>query len=183
MQVEFITKLPILIGITTLTRSLAKNWRLSSDPRETPASNHVRSSYCRWLCTNSSPSLRQRPNWQEAKAEVHDSNSSRLWLGTSAAGESSGREDIDRTMNMTTFTSTGLSPAAVEVLGQLFVSGPTWDGNICSKAGRGELCQADLAFHAHGWASLTAEGIRTAIEWDRHSIRNYDRWLKKLRDA
>ncbi len=68
---------------------------------------------------------------------------------------------------MSLFTSSGLSSSAIEVLGQLFVKGPTWDGNIVSKAGRGELCQAGLAFHAYGWASLTAEGIRTAIESQR----------------
>jgi hypothetical protein len=86
---------------------------------------------------------------------------------------------------MTTFKATGLSSAAVEVLAQLFIKGPTWDGNIVSKAGRGELLNAGLAFHAHGWASLTAEGIRVAVEWDRKSISHWhdQSWIKKLRDA
>lgn len=66
---------------------------------------------------------------------------------------------------MTTFKADGISSAAKEVLGQLFMKGPTWDGNIVSKAGRGELCAAGLAFHAHGFASLTAEGVLAAIEW------------------
>jgi len=32
-----------------------------------------------------------------------------------------------------------LYPAAIAVLGQLFVHGPTCDGNVLSKAGRGDL--------------------------------------------
>jgi hypothetical protein len=86
---------------------------------------------------------------------------------------------------MTTFTAEPLSSAAVEVLGQLYVNGPTWDGNVASKAGRGDLCRAGLAWHAHGYANLTPEGVRTAVEWDRADLRrrNADRWLKKLRDS
>ncbi|WP_448043745.1 hypothetical protein [Bradyrhizobium liaoningense] len=86
---------------------------------------------------------------------------------------------------MTIFKAEPLSSAAIEVLGQLYVNGPTWDGNVCSKAGRGELCRAGLAWHAHGYAQLTQEGVRTAVEWDRADLRrrNADRWLKKLRDS
>jgi hypothetical protein len=78
-----------------------------------------------------------------------------------------------------------LSSAAVGVLGQLYVSGPTWDGNICSKNGRGELVRAGLAWHEHGYASLTPEGVRTAVEWDRAELRRRDdrRWLNKLRES
>ena len=43
---------------------------------------------------------------------------------------------------MTTFKSEDLSSAAIDMLGQLYVNGPTWDGNVCSKQGRGELCRA-----------------------------------------
>lgn len=84
---------------------------------------------------------------------------------------------------MTTFKIEPLSSAAVEVLGQLFVNGPTWDGNICSKAGRGELIGAELAWHQHGYASLTPEGVRVAVEWDRADLRRRrdQRWLEKLR--
>lgn len=84
-----------------------------------------------------------------------------------------------------TFTSQGLSPDAIEVLGQLYVSGPTWDGNISSKNGRGELCRMGLAWHEHGYAQLTSEGVRTAIEWPiKDLIRRYDqRWLKKRRES
>lgn len=78
-----------------------------------------------------------------------------------------------------------LSSAAIEVLGQLYTNGPTWDGNVSSKNGRGELCQAGLAWHEHGYASLTPEGLRIAIEWSRADLvrRSAARWLKKLRES
>lgn len=86
---------------------------------------------------------------------------------------------------MTKFNSTGLSSAAIEVLMQLFVSGPTWDGNIISKAGRGDLVSVGLAFHDNGWASLNPEGVRIAVEWDRDELSRWhdQRWIKKLRSA
>jgi hypothetical protein len=86
---------------------------------------------------------------------------------------------------MSIFKVEALSSAAIEMLGQLYVNGPTWDGNVCSKQGRSELCRTGLAWHAHGYASLTPEGVRTAVEWDRTDLRrrNADRWLKKLRDS
>lgn len=78
-----------------------------------------------------------------------------------------------------------LSSTAIEVLGQLYVSGPTWDGNICSKIGRGELCRAGLAFHAYGYASLTPEGVRAAAKWDFADLRwrNETRWMEKRRKS
>jgi hypothetical protein len=78
-----------------------------------------------------------------------------------------------------------LSSVAIEMLGQLYVNGPTWDGNVYSKQGRDELCCAGLAWHQHGYASLTPEGLLTAIEWDRDDLRrrHKDRWLAKLRDS
>jgi hypothetical protein len=86
---------------------------------------------------------------------------------------------------MTTFTANALSSTAVEMLGQLYVSGPTWDGNVVSKNGRGELVRAGLAWHEHGYASLTPEGVRTAAEWDRKDLRRRgaERWLDKLRKS
>ena len=84
---------------------------------------------------------------------------------------------------MSVFKTEPLSSAAVEVLGQLYVSGPTWDGNVASKVGRGELCCAGLAWHEHGYASLTPEGVRVAVEWDRKDLarRHDQRWIEKLR--
>jgi hypothetical protein len=86
---------------------------------------------------------------------------------------------------MTTFTTQPLSPSAVEMLGQLYVNGPTWDGNVCSKQGRADLCRAGLAWRAHGYAQLTQEGVRIAAEWDIRDLqrRHEARWLKKRRDS
>lgn len=82
---------------------------------------------------------------------------------------------------MTTFTPNGLSSAAIECLGQLFVKGPTWDGNVCSKQGRSDLVRAGLALHQYGWAFLTPAGVRTAHEWDLKDLkrRHDDRWYRK----
>jgi hypothetical protein len=80
---------------------------------------------------------------------------------------------------------TPLSPAAIGMLGQLYVSGPTWDGNVCSKPGRAELCRAGLAWHAHGYAQLTQEGVRVATEWNISDLsrRNEQRWVDKRRGS
>lgn len=88
-------------------------------------------------------------------------------------------------MTQSVFSAEPLSSAAIQVLGQLYVNGPTWDGNVASKAGRGDLIRAGLAWHAHGYASLTPEGVRVAVEWDRNDLRrrNATRWLEKLRDS
>lgn len=83
---------------------------------------------------------------------------------------------------MTTFKAEPLSSAAKDVLGQLFLNGPTWDGNLVSKDGRGELCEIGLAFHANGFASLTAEGVRVAIEWNDFHKPHSEwalRWMRK----
>ena len=76
-----------------------------------------------------------------------------------------------------------LSPCAVSVLGQLFVEGPTLDGNVTSKAGRCDLVSAGLAFLESGWASLTPDGVRLAKEWDLASLyaRRDRRWYLKAR--
>ncbi len=83
------------------------------------------------------------------------------------------------------FKADELSGNAIEMLGQLYVNGPTWDGNVCSKNGRGELCRIDLAWHEHGYASLTPEGVRTAIEWPIADLQNrhHDRWIDKRRKS
>lgn len=59
-----------------------------------------------------------------------------------------------------------LSDSAVTVLGQMFVYGPTWDGNIIAKCGRDELVKAGLAKKVNGgWNFLTEEGVAVAAEW------------------
>jgi hypothetical protein len=76
------------------------------------------------------------------------------------------------------FKAASLPGDAVEVLGQLFVSGPTWDGNIISKAGRSALISAGLAFKVEGFTSLTEDGLRMAIEWNVKDWAD-KRWYRK----
>lgn len=84
-------------------------------------------------------------------------------------------------MEIRDFRAKGLSSAAIEVLMQLFVTGPTWDGNIISKAGLGELFDAGIASRVNGWSYLTAEGIQVASEWDLSELRKWhdQRWYNK----
>ncbi|MGY3535404.1 hypothetical protein [Bradyrhizobium sp. USDA 4452] len=103
----------------------------------------------------------------------------RLWLGVETA------ESLEAKHWPALSNPSALSSAAVEVLGQLYVSGPTWDGNVASKNGRGELVRAGLAWHQHGYASLTPAGVNIAASWSRSDLRrrNSDRWLQKQRDS
>lgn len=71
-----------------------------------------------------------------------------------------------------------LSTFALDVVQQLFVQGPTWDGNIASKNGRDELCDKGFAFHSNGWTSLTAEGVSFAINAPVKNWRG-QRWYRK----
>ena len=83
---------------------------------------------------------------------------------------------------MTTFTPMPISSAAKEVLGQLFLRGPTWDGNVVSKSGRGELLAAGLAFREGAFTSLTPDGVRTAVEWKEFQLPLTDwsqQWVRK----
>lgn len=50
-----------------------------------------------------------------------------------------------------------------EVLMQLFVDGPTWDGNLISKVDRDELVEAGLVDRWQGWNFLTEAGVRAAV--------------------
>ncbi|MBX3580085.1 MAG: hypothetical protein KF723_23015 [Rhizobiaceae bacterium] len=50
-----------------------------------------------------------------------------------------------------------------EVLMQLFVDGPTWDGDLISKDERSELVDAGMAWRWNGWNFLTEFGVRAAI--------------------
>lgn len=53
--------------------------------------------------------------------------------------------------------------AARDVLRQLFIKGPTWDGDITSKSGRDELFAAKLAAYDDGWTFLTPDGVKAAM--------------------
>ncbi len=58
----------------------------------------------------------------------------------------------------------GMSSAARDVMRCLFFHGPTWDGDIPSKAGRGELFDLGYATRHQGWSYLTDAGVRFAID-------------------
>jgi hypothetical protein len=58
----------------------------------------------------------------------------------------------------------GLTGAEWEVLWQLFLNGPTEDGDLPSKSGRDSLIQGGWAFGLDGWQSLTEKGIIEAIK-------------------
>lgn len=60
-----------------------------------------------------------------------------------------------------------------ESLLQLFLNGPTWDGDVVSKAGRDELVDRGLAEHAEGFAFLTLLGVQVSLElgFDREKER------------
>lgn len=67
-----------------------------------------------------------------------------------------------------------------EVLMQLFVNGPTWDGNIISKPDRDALFDAGLADRWEGWSYLTLEGLKVAIAGG-HAAKDWAdrRWYEK----
>lgn len=56
-----------------------------------------------------------------------------------------------------------LNCSAREALWQLFLCGPTWDGNLISKEGNDALCRASLAQRLDGWTYLTGEGVRHSL--------------------
>lgn len=67
-----------------------------------------------------------------------------------------------------------------EVLMQLFVFGPTWDGNLVSKSERDDLIDSRLASRVEGWNYLTEKGVTTAVACgmlakDWHDKRWYDK--------
>lgn len=64
---------------------------------------------------------------------------------------------------MTTKFAVDLSGGARETMRCLFFHGPTGDGDIPSKMGRGELCGAGYAEHQSGFAFLTSAGLEAAI--------------------
>lgn len=67
---------------------------------------------------------------------------------------------------------------AREMLFQLFMHGPVWDGNCVSKAGRGQLFDLNLATRVQGFTFLTYDGVNLAI---KAPVREWadKRWWKK----
>lgn len=69
---------------------------------------------------------------------------------------------------------------AKEVLGQLFLTGPQWDGNISSKTGRDFLHEHGLIARASGWQWLTEEGVKMASNYKSIPESWFEgRWRKK----
>ena len=56
-----------------------------------------------------------------------------------------------------------LSNNAEEVLMQLFLQGPTWDGNLVSKSGRDLLFKMQMVDGYDGWQWLNESGMRYAL--------------------
>lgn len=56
-----------------------------------------------------------------------------------------------------------LPPSARDVLGQLFLHGPLWDGYVSSKSGRDTLVSGELVERGHGWQWLTRRGVQVAL--------------------
>lgn len=68
----------------------------------------------------------------------------------------------------------GLAPSAREVMMQLFVGGPTWDGHVVSKIGRDALIELELAERWDGFQQLTLAGLMMAT--DAEVLKDVSRW-------
>lgn len=67
-----------------------------------------------------------------------------------------------------------------EVLMQLFVYGPTWDGNLISKEERDRLVDAGLVVRWNGWNQLTEEGLEAGLAGGKAAKHWHDkRWYNK----
>ncbi|BCM87878.1 hypothetical protein [Methylobacterium indicum] len=55
------------------------------------------------------------------------------------------------------------TPVQAEILRQLFLDGPTWDGDIISKQARNEVILMGLAERDDGYTQLTRDGLRYAL--------------------
>jgi len=75
--------------------------------------------------------------------------------------------------------SVKLSSSAIESMRCMFLHGPTWDGNIPSKAGRDELFDLKLAARIRGYSWLTADGMRLAL--DNGLDREKEKWERNRR--
>jgi hypothetical protein len=67
-----------------------------------------------------------------------------------------------------------------EVLMQLFVNGPVWDGNLISKSDRDALVSVGLCDCWEGWNFLTVAGVKAAVSGG-YAARDWadKRWYRK----
>lgn len=56
----------------------------------------------------------------------------------------------------------GLGDNAKEVLGQLYLNGPQYDGHVASKVGRDQLRDLEFIERGFGWQWLTRVGVEVA---------------------
>jgi hypothetical protein len=67
-----------------------------------------------------------------------------------------------------------------ECLMQLFVFGPTWDGNVVSKSERDALVDAGLCDRWEGWNFLNEAGVKAAVSGGFAAKDWHDkRWYRK----
>lgn len=59
--------------------------------------------------------------------------------------------------------SIDLAPDEKECMQQLFFNGPTWDGDLVSKAGRTGLVDRGYVERCNGWQQLTSAGFEVAV--------------------
>lgn len=70
----------------------------------------------------------------------------------------------------------GLTGAEWETLWQLFVHGPTQDGDLASKCGRSSLIEGGWAEGFDGWQWLTTKGVKAALA--RGMDRKKEQWQR-----
>lgn len=67
-----------------------------------------------------------------------------------------------------------------EVLMQLFVQGPVWDGDLISKGDRDDLVDAGLCGRWEGWNFLNEAGVKAGVSGGFAAKDWYDkRWYEK----
>lgn len=59
-----------------------------------------------------------------------------------------------------------MSDLDTDTLLQLFLHGPSWDGNIPDKAGRDALVDDGMVERFDGWNWLTEKGVKKCLELD-----------------
>ena len=69
-----------------------------------------------------------------------------------------------------------MESSALAVMEQLFLNGPTWDGNVISKTGRDILLELGFIERDNGWQWLNREGVRYATSVDVTKFADI-RWL------
>lgn len=74
---------------------------------------------------------------------------------------------------------TDLAPDEQECLRQLFFHGPTWDGDIVSKAGRAGLVNRGYVERENGWSQLTSAGFVLSVRCGLSDEK--ERWDNKRR--